>query len=456
MKFSLFGIPVHIQPMFWLVALLLGAPDGTSPRALAQMGSWIVVLFVSILVHELGHAFAMRAYGRNPRIELWGMGGLTYWGEGPNVSHGKNIIVSLAGPFAGILLGIVVLIVSRLVPPPQQSIASEVVRQALWINIGWGIANLAPILPLDGGHVLESTLGWIGGARGKRVAYMISLCLAVAVLAWSLYSRMLWIAFLGFWCASASWRKWRDKGAAASDVQLPEWVDVGVTEAWKLMFSGHADDAKKLALALEQKIPEGAEHDASRSAVLEVISWASIEAGDEREALQVARRIPGGASDLLRSRLLVAEGKLADGIRGLEEAFESGRSSFPALVLSSVYVDHDRPDMTLKLLQSDRGKKLSAATQLALSAQLFHAGKFELSLEASRLGFERFKAGVMAYNAACAASRLGRVDEGIEWLERAVAAGFDERAALDGDHDIATLREDPRFGPIRARLGGSA
>lgn len=457
MKFSLFGIPVHIQPMFWLVALLLGAPDGTSPRALGKMASWIVVLLVSILVHELGHAFAMRAYGRSPRIELWGLGGLTHWGEGPGVSHGKNIIVSLAGPFAGILLGIVVLIVSRVVPPPQQSLASEVVRQALWINIGWGIANLVPILPLDGGHVMESTFGWIFGPRGQRVAYAISLCLAIAVLAWSLYSRQLWIAFLGFWCASASWRKWNDKSSAkASNVKLPEWVEVGVGEAWRALFSGRADDARKLALGLAEKIPEGPEHDASRSAVLEVVAWASIETGDEKAALDVVARIPGGPSELLRGRLLVASGRLAEGIRDLEAAFETGRTSFPALVLSSVYVDHDRPDMTVKLLESARGKKLSAATHLTLSAQLFHADKFELSLEASRLGFERFGAGVLAYNAACAASRLGRVDDGIEWLERAIAAGFDERSALDDDHDIASLRQDPRFGPIRARLGGSA
>jgi Zn-dependent protease len=456
MKFSLFGIPVHVQPMFWLVAVLLGAPDSTAPSALAGMISWIVVLFVSILAHELGHAFAMRAYGRNPRIELWGMGGLTYWGEGPNVSHGKNIVVSLAGPFAGIVLGIVVFVIARAVPPPKASLGAELVRQALWVNIGWGIANLAPILPLDGGHVLESTLGWIGGPKGQRVAYGISLALSVSLVAFALYSRWLWIAFLGVWCVAASWRKWSYKGKDPNTQGLPEWLEVGVSEAWRLLFAGRADDAKKLTRALLDKLPAGSENDPARAAVLEALAWANIETGEEREASEIARGIPGGASELLLARLMVSEGRVTEGITKLESVFEQGRASFPALVLSSVYIDQDRFGMVLRLLESERGKRLSAGTHLTLSAQLFHAGKYEVSLEACRLGFERFNAGVFAYNAACAAAQLGRVDDGIQWLERAVAAGFDEAASLDEDADLAPLRADPRFGTIRARVGQSA
>jgi len=455
MKFSLFGIPVRIQPMFWLVAIMLGAPSGASPRALAAMAGWIVLLLVSILVHELGHAFAMRAYGRSPRIELWGLGGLTHWGEGPGVSHAKNIVVSLAGPFAGIVLGVLVFVVARAVPPPTHSLASEMVRQALWINIGWGIANLAPILPLDGGHVLESGLGWMAGARGRRVAYGISLVLSASVIAWSLYSRMLWIAFLGLWCATASWRKWSAKNDAGGS-GLPEWLEVGVSEAWRLLFAGRAEDAKKVARLLAEKVPAGAEHDPARAVALEVAAWACIETGDDAAALEIARTIPGPVSELLRARLMISEGLVADGLARLEAAFDQGRSSFPALVLSSVYVDRDRPDLALGLLKSARGKKLSASTHLTLGAQLFHAGKYPLALEACALGYERFHAGVFAYNAACSASRLGHLDEGIEWLERAVSSGFGDREAFDGDADIANLRSDPRFPKIRARVASGS
>ena len=170
MRFTLFGIPVHVQPIFWLVALMLGLPGGTGRRELAELAIWIGVLFVSILVHELGHATAMRVYGRAARIELWGLGGLTHWGPGPPVTPGKNIVVSLAGPGAGLLLGAVVFVVAGSAEPAPESLASVLVSQALWINVGWGIANLVPMLPLDGGHVTESLGGWIAGARGRRGA----------------------------------------------------------------------------------------------------------------------------------------------------------------------------------------------------------------------------------------------------------------------------------------------
>ncbi len=153
---------------------------------------------------------------------------------------------------------------------------------------------------------------------------------------------------------------------------------------------------------------------------------------------------------------MISEGRVADGIGRLEDAFNHGRDSFPALVLSSVYIDRDRPDLSLSLLLSSRGSKLSVETHLMLCAQLFHAGKFELSLSACELAFERFHREIFAYNAACSASRLGRIDDGLRWLELAVSSGFDRQADLDTDDDIALLRSDPRFRKIRAKLPTNA
>jgi hypothetical protein len=102
------------------------------------------------------------------------------------------------------------------------------------------------------------------------------------------------------------------------------------------------------------------------------------------------------------------------------------------------------------MLRSARGKELSADTHLALSGQLFGAALFDLALEASTLGFERFGTGTFAYNAACSLAQLGKTDEGLEWLERAVSAGFDDAKAIHEDADLAPLREDGRFERIRA------
>ena len=79
LNFSLFGIPVRVHPLFWLVTLLLGYElAAMPPRCL----TWIIAVFSAILVHEMGHALAMRAYGFQPWITLYGMGGLTAYDQG--------------------------------------------------------------------------------------------------------------------------------------------------------------------------------------------------------------------------------------------------------------------------------------------------------------------------------------------------------------------------------------
>ncbi|MFN8386267.1 MAG: hypothetical protein U0X92_07570 [Anaerolineales bacterium] len=72
LRFSIAGIPVRVHPLFWLIALLLG-----SSGDLLQIVIWIFVVFVSIVVHELGHAFAFRWYGLRSQILLHFSGGLT-------------------------------------------------------------------------------------------------------------------------------------------------------------------------------------------------------------------------------------------------------------------------------------------------------------------------------------------------------------------------------------------
>jgi hypothetical protein len=87
-----------------LIALLLG-----SSGDLLQVLLWIVVVFISILIHELGHALAFRRYGQDSHIVLHMGGGLTIpetvsWGGGyANVvpSPTQQIIITLTGPFTG-------------------------------------------------------------------------------------------------------------------------------------------------------------------------------------------------------------------------------------------------------------------------------------------------------------------------------------------------------------------
>src|SRR6202011_2917389 len=98
LHFALFGIPVRVHPMFWLMAVLLGA-NMTAGRP-DLMFFWVLAVFLSILVHELGHALVIRSFGSQPWITLYGMGGLASHAA-TRTDPGTHILISLAGPGAG-------------------------------------------------------------------------------------------------------------------------------------------------------------------------------------------------------------------------------------------------------------------------------------------------------------------------------------------------------------------
>lgn len=174
LRFRLGSIPVVIEPWFWVMALVMGS-NLRGPDILL----WVGVVFVSILVHELGHAVASRAFGAQARIRLHSFGGLTYPDRKLKRSH--EIIMTLAGPFAGFALGAVAFAVMWFVPlasPMMQFVLSSL----LWVNVAWGVMNLLPIPPLDGGHVLLELMG----PRGERQARYAAIATAAVVVAISL------------------------------------------------------------------------------------------------------------------------------------------------------------------------------------------------------------------------------------------------------------------------------
>lgn len=205
LRFNLAGFPVRVHPLFWLIAVLLGYSSGN----IIQILIWVLVVFISILVHELGHALAFRRYGLSSQIVLHFAGGLTVpesalWGSrwanvvlGPN----QNIFISLAGPGAGFLLAAVVIlgiilaggsiITTRLlgfIPFPGLAVLpfggdllSIFVTALLWINIFWGFINLLPVYPLDGGNVARNVLLQVDPVDGVRKSLWVSVIVGALI-----------------------------------------------------------------------------------------------------------------------------------------------------------------------------------------------------------------------------------------------------------------------------------
>ena len=189
LRFNLFGFPVRVQPFFWLTAAVLGASAGDPARIVA----WVAVVFVSVLVHELGHATAARLFGSPAQIMLYGFGGLT--AHRPMSSQWRSIAVSLAGPFAGFALAAVAFGVAVTLPAPT-GIVETLLQFLLFVNVGWGIVNLLPVLPLDGGHVARSAFRLVSPSNGDRWALALSLITAGAVVVLAISQGLILIAVL--------------------------------------------------------------------------------------------------------------------------------------------------------------------------------------------------------------------------------------------------------------------
>ncbi len=204
LNFKVFGIPVRVHPLFWVIGLLLGYSSGNPLTTLI----WVLVLFVSILIHELGHSLMMRNFGVDSFIVLYFGGGLAVptssyrsrWTSSTSESN-QQILISLAGPFAGFLFAGLVLalavalggsisiqwllgvipIPSAFVPVGGQTL-NIIIFMLLWINIFWGLVNLAPVFPLDGGQVARQIFVRSDPLNGIRRSLQLSV-LAGATLA---------------------------------------------------------------------------------------------------------------------------------------------------------------------------------------------------------------------------------------------------------------------------------
>jgi stage IV sporulation protein FB len=183
LNFGLFGFRVRVHPYFWLCIVLFNLQllQGAYPELLFI---WIAVVFVSILVHELGHALAFRLFGSHAFIVLYAFGGLAISNSALR-SRFQRIIVSLAGPFAGFSLAALVYLSNNLAKwgdDPIHRTHTWFLYSSLWyVNFGWGLINLIPVFPLDGGHIARELCEWRRPGRGERLSIQISVWVAIAV-----------------------------------------------------------------------------------------------------------------------------------------------------------------------------------------------------------------------------------------------------------------------------------
>jgi stage IV sporulation protein FB len=213
-NFSLWGVPVHVSIWFWFSILIMG---GEQPAPMLVI--WATACFCSILLHELGHVFAFRVFGERAEVTLYGWGGMAV-PRGELRGALARFVVALAGPAAGFALAGLTLAVAASIGAKthiafhmmlptvsvwpkagssaylQPSYAYVVLNDLLYINFFWGLVNLLPIFPLDGGQAARAVFEQYDPYRGRKKSLMLSAGLAGAVAIWGLTQHSIYLVLL--------------------------------------------------------------------------------------------------------------------------------------------------------------------------------------------------------------------------------------------------------------------
>jgi Zn-dependent protease len=176
-QFSLFKIPIRVELWFWLSLAFIGGVlrvDGKEAFFLLLL--FMIAGFISILVHELGHALTAKAFGKRVEIVLQAFGGYAAYSGGAPLDRTRTFLVTAAGPALQIVLGVVVYLFAQSLPgvSPQ---ATYFVKVLYAISFIWAILNLLPVLPLDGGRLLQT----IHGPSRIKLTLLISIAVAIGV-----------------------------------------------------------------------------------------------------------------------------------------------------------------------------------------------------------------------------------------------------------------------------------
>lgn len=169
-------IPINIYPIFLIFITLVSLMNSYS---VFDFFVWMVVIFISVVVHEMGHAITAVSFGQKAHIDLLGFGGLTHR-HGKRLNAWRDFLIVLNGPLAGFSLCVISYFLLRL-PIHYSQNGMYILQLFLYANIFWTIVNLLPVQPLDGGHLLRILLEGIFGLRGVKIALFISLLLAVGM-----------------------------------------------------------------------------------------------------------------------------------------------------------------------------------------------------------------------------------------------------------------------------------
>jgi Zn-dependent protease/predicted transcriptional regulator len=227
--FNIFGIDIRIDSswifIFGLITWALAGHyfpsqyPGWSPWQYWGVGiAASVLLFASVLAHELTHSLVARSRGEEVRsITLFLFGGVAEIAHEPETA-GKEFVIALVGPLSSLVIAFIFLGIWITVKGASVPI-SALVQYLAVINILLAIFNMIPGFPLDGGRVLRAIIWKITGnlKRATRIASVTGQAVAFVLIVFGIFQILkgfffngLWMSLIGWFIHSAATRGYRE------------------------------------------------------------------------------------------------------------------------------------------------------------------------------------------------------------------------------------------------------
>lgn len=219
---SLFGIPLFLDPSWFFILVFVTFINARHYYSFGLVWAWgaglvmALLLFASVLFHELGHSLVARSQGiKVNSITLFIFGGVASI-DRESKTPGQAFQVAIAGPAVSLGLFVLFFLLSQVVP--ASGLGQEIVSYVASLNLILALFNLIPGLPLDGGQVLKAALWKFTGNRFQGVRWAAKTGKAIGGVAIALglglvLSRQSGGLFSGLWISLIGWFVWRNASA---------------------------------------------------------------------------------------------------------------------------------------------------------------------------------------------------------------------------------------------------